>query len=229
MTSFYKRRYLFIFLVTTAIFALGLLLGMVLNEKKVGLIESSNQDHTLNSLSLQLQFLYLSTLQETNESCPVMAAALDHSWDALTQTYQDFAKYKDSSDTSKAHVQVLERTNMLNDIRYWLLLNRAKQFCTLNPSVSVLFFFSDEDCPACEDQSTVLEYFKRLFGERFLLFHLNTDIREPLAEMLRSQYGITTTPAIILDGEVLQGFQSRNEIFPLICAKFSLPQPECEG
>lgn len=228
--AFQKRRYLFVLIATLIIFFLGLLMGMVVNEKKVGEMERMTTLQNLNDLSTQLQFTYLNSLDiNSTEGCKVMNTALEQSWANLADAYNNLVKYKDSPDVSKETIYILERNDLLNNIRYWFLLRKAKDFCELDDSVSVLFFFSDKECSECGTQSTILEHFKKVFDNRFLLFHINIDIEDPLVQLLLNQYEVSAYPTVIVDGEKLEGVVGKDGLEEVICSKFRTEQPECKS
>lgn len=225
-----RRRYLFVLVATVIIFSLGLLMGMVVNEKKVDFMERLTATQNLDALSLQLQFTYLNSLDiNSTEGCKAMNAALEHSWTTLAIAYSNLVKYKDSPDVNSDNVKLLERNDLLNNIRYWFLLKKAKTFCELEDSVSVLFFFSEKGCYECGAQSAILEHYKEIFDERFLLFHINRDIEDPMVHLLVNQYEASVSPTIILEDEKFEGVMAKEELKKVVCSKFRTEQPECKS
>lgn len=225
-----KRRYFFVLVATILVFSFGLLLGMTLNDKKVNMLEKMAVVQNLDALSLQLQFTYLNSLNiNSTEGCKVMNAALETSWANLASSYINLVKYKDGPDVDAETVKILERNDFLNNVRYWFLLERVKGFCELEDSVSALFFFSDKDCDGCGAQSTLLEHYKKVFGDRFLLFHINIDTEDPMVEFLLRQYGVQAYPTTVIGEGKFEGVMQKDELKKVICTKFRTEQPECRS
>lgn len=223
-----KRRYVFVLIATIIIFSLGITLGIIVNNTKAAVMEKEITAQNLDDLSLQLQLTYLNFLDvNSTEGCRVMNAALEQSWKNLDNAYRNLVKYKDSIEADNENIQYFERNDLLNNIRYWLLLKKAKEYCELQDSVPVIFFFSEKDCSDCGTQSEILEHYKRIFEDRMLLFHINIDISEPMAQILLNQYGIDSYPAIIIENDMITGVVGMEEIKAEICKRFRKEQPEC--
>ncbi len=225
-----KRRYVFVLIATIIVFSLGVTLGILVNETKSKVMEKEIATQNMDDLSLQLQLTYLNFLEvNSTEGCKVMNAALEQSWKNLDTSYRNLVKYKDSFEAGDDEIEYFERNDLLNNIRYWLLLKKAKEYCELQDSVSVLFFFSETDCVECGSQSQLLEHYKRVFDDRFLLFHINMDISEPMTQILLNQYDIDNYPTIVIGGDKISGMTGKDELKEEICKRFRQAQPECEG
>ncbi len=225
-----KGRYFFVLIATVIVFSLGLMLGIVLNEKKVGLIEQMTASQDIDDLSLQLQFMYLNSLDVSSEKeCKVMGAALEESWVNLADAYDKMIKYTDSPDSDPDTVKLLKRNDLLNNVRYWFLLKKAKAFCILDDSVSVLFFFSEQGCPECDTQSIMLEHYKQVFGDQFLLFHINAGVDDPMVRILLNQYGVDGYPTTVIEEEKFEGLMKKEDLRKAICSGFKTERTECTG
>ncbi|HII16240.1 MAG TPA: hypothetical protein HA362_08110 [Nanoarchaeota archaeon] len=223
-----KRRYVFVLIATIIIFLLGFFMGIVVNEKKAGVMEQMKAIQDLDDLSLQLQFTYLNSLDvNSTEGCKAIGAALEQSWINLNDAYNNLIKYKDNPDADQATARLLERNDLLNNIRYWFLLKKAKSSCELDDSVSVLFFFSEKSCSECGTQSTILEHYKKILGDRFLLFHINGDVDDAMVKILANQYSVTKYPTVVIENQKFEGVMQKEEVKKLICSKFKTEQPEC--
>ncbi|MBU2637516.1 MAG: hypothetical protein KJ955_00935 [Nanoarchaeota archaeon] len=224
-----KRRYLFVLIATVIVFSLGVTLGILVNETKSRIMEKEIATQNMDDLSLQLQLTYLNFLDlNSSEGCKVMNAALEQSWKNLATSYGNLIKYKDSFEATDEDIRYFERNDLLNNIRYWLLLKEAKTYCELQDSVAVLFFFSETNCDECDSQSQLLEHYKRVFNERFLLFHINMDIGEPMAQILLNQYDINSYPSIVIGVDKFSGLTGKDALKEEICKRFKYKQPECE-
>ena len=89
-----------------------------------------------------------------------------------------------------------------------------KNLCGQEDFVSVLYFFS-ENCGTCDDQSFVLTHLKNKLKEKFLVFTLDADFDEPVINILKKYYNIEKYPTLILEGNKLEGLQSKDDILDI--------------
>jgi hypothetical protein len=222
-----KDKYVITFVITFLIFSLGLTLGMVFEENRYNWAESINQEQDLQYLSLQLQYLFLNTF-ESEQSCPVLLTTLQESVNDLTGSLQKILDFEKENSINEEEYEQLERRYTLDNIRYWLLANEAKESCDLD-IVSILYFYSDE-CQSCPGQGTILTYFKKLFGEDVLVFPINVDMNEiePTAKIVTSLHNVTELPTLIIGGERYNGIVKKNQLQEIICSILEHKE-ECQG
>ena len=110
---------------------------------------------------------------------------------------------------------------MLDNIKYWLFAKQSKKQCAID-LVPVLYFYSEEHCPNCGDQGVLLTYYKKLYGERLLIFPINSDLEqdESMITVLKSRYNVTQYPTIIVGEEKFQGVTDKTVLGKMICDNF---------
>jgi hypothetical protein len=93
--------------------------------------------------------------------------------------------------------------------------------------VTVLYFYSRK-CPDCENQGFVLDYLKKLFGDRLLIFALDREFsEEPMISIIADSYKVSSSPTIVVGDEVFDGFQSKDKLLALICGSFKEKPSDC--
>ena len=224
----YLRTYIVVGLISLLIFSLGFLLSVLVDNQRIDRVEKATRLLELNYKSLQFQQLYINTLANNTESCPVFQLSLQSSIKSLTDSLERMESYKVAADFNAGEFNELSRTYILDNMRYWLFAGKTKELCNLD-FVTVLYFYSDEKCSICPDQGVILSYFKKLLGDRLLVFPINADLEvsEASISMLKQRYNVTVYPTIIIRESKYEGVVSKNDLMPIICSSFQSPAEAC--
>jgi hypothetical protein len=224
----YLRTYLIVGLITMLVFSLGFLLSVLMDDKRIEKLEEETRLQEINYKSLQFQQLYLNTLQNNTESCPVFELSLQSSINTLTESLETMERYKNSANFNSVEFESIARTYVIDNLRYWLFAGKTKELCELDFS-TVLYFYSDENCDICPDQGVILSYYKKKFDDKLLVFPINTDFSkfEPSIPMLEKRYNVTSYPTVIIGQNKFEGVVSKAELLPIICDSFANPIEEC--
>jgi len=224
-----KGNYIIAALLTIMVFVLGLSLGFLFDNMRLNYSETINKESEVNYLSLQFQYLYLTTLQDTNSSCAVLHSAIEKSTKDLSQSLQDFITFKENSKLNKKQYELIGRRYILDNLKYWLLAKKAKEECNLDV-VNVLYFYSTNHCQICPNQGVVLTYFKKQFGDSLLIFPIDVDYeeKEPIISILLDQYDVREHPTLIIEDKKHTGLVSNVEFKDLICNSFKDEKDICK-
>ena len=180
--------------------------------------------------SLQLQYLYINTfVQEKN--CGAAMKALDKNLNDLELTRMKLEAYLSTPIAGTKEFDVLKREYLQSEVRYWLFLKQTEEVCkNEQDSVSVLYFYSNQQCPDCVTQGMVLTYLKDKFKEKLLVFALDSDFaQEPLIGILKDSYNITSVPSLIIQNEPYQGLKTKEELLPIICKQYKSQPDGCSA
>jgi hypothetical protein len=211
------------FILTCFIFLIGLLVGYTLTSERTGYLEDIAYKQKLDYESLQLQSLYLD-LNSNNASCGVFNNILETSLNDVGNAQAKIDLYIQESN-DKNYVD-LKRDYLLAQTRYWLLNQRVKS-CS-SEQVSILYFYSNEECIECGAQGTILTYFKEKFKDKLLIFSLDSDFEaEPMINVLKQTYNITKVPSIIVGDEFMEGLVSKDELLDILCPSYLHPPEIC--
>ncbi|MEK6849570.1 MAG: hypothetical protein AABY01_03295 [Nanoarchaeota archaeon] len=227
MRDYRKTRYLFAGLITIAIFALGLMLGFVVEGKRVTTVQTLFDTQRTEFASSQLQYSYVSSLN-SQEACPAIYTIFFNNIKNLDETAHRLESYVKDSKLNDENFAVLKREYTIEQLRYWLLSKQARDLCNQDV-VRVLYFFStDDQCTTCTEQAFVLDYLKKSFGERLLIFSLDATFeQEPMIGILKQQYNITAYPTLIIENTPFSGFSSREDLQANICSLYRDPPEAC--
>jgi hypothetical protein len=213
-----KSKYVLAFLITAGIFSLGLLLGLVIEAKRVDFLTFYYQDQRLDIQSLQLQNQFADQFTSQRD-CNGLLKTFDNSLLSLERARERIESYKKDASFNDNEFDLLKREYTLAQISYWLLYIRTKEICGLDSS-TILYFFGDEtSCADCEDQAVVLTWLKHKLGTKLLNFVFDGTYaeREPIVKLMKSIHNVTSYPTLVINGKTVQGFMGRKEILLELC------------
>jgi hypothetical protein len=217
-----RGKFALAFVLTSFIFLIGLLVGYTLTAERTGYLENVAYKQKLDYESLQLQSLYLN-LNANNASCFIFNNILETSLNDVGNAQAKVDLYMQES--SKDSYIELKREYLLAQVRYWLLNEKIKENCDAE-HVSVLYFYSNEDCVECGAQGTILSYLKEKLKDKLLVFSIDADFnQEPMINVLTQTYNITKIPSIVINDYVFEELIGKTNLTNEICDHY-IDKPE---
>lgn len=222
-----KSRYFIALGITLLIFIPGLLLGMVFDNARISALQAQSEIQELNFKSLQLNYLYISELKNTTQSCIPLKVSLEKSIKELSKSLEKIEEYKVGAKIDGANFDLLSRRYLLDNLNYWLLSKKTKELCNLD-TVNILYFF-DDNCDICPNQGIVLTYFKKKLGDKLLVFPINLGLSEDetMISVLKGTYNVTTVPSLIIDDELYSGILNTEDLQIVLCEKYNMANESC--
>jgi len=222
-----KDKYIIAALITAGIFVLGLLLGLVIEGKRVSYIEDVSREQNLDFSSLQLQYAYIDQLSQEN-NCEAVSKTFEKNIENLESTRIRLENFDENAKLNKKEFDSLKREYTLAQIRYWLLAKKTKELCG-DDIVTILYFFSDDkECSQCNNQAFVLTYLKKRFREKLLIFSFDSRFyQEPMINLLKNTYDIYAYPSIVIEGEKYEGLIKTEEALEAICPHYVSKIEDC--
>lgn len=207
------------------VFVLGLLIGIVVEGKRVQLSQDVSQEAKIDVGSLQLQYAFIDQLSQLGH-CAEFEKAFDKNLETLETARIKLANYQVDATVNKREFELLQRSYIISQVEYLLLSMKAKNLCKTDV-VNVIYFFSKE-CDLCDDQSFLLTFMKQKFGDRLFLFGFDTSFgKEPLLDLLVSTYNVDEYPAVIIENQKYVGFLSKENLTSTLCAAYQFPPEGC--
>ncbi|MBW3013899.1 hypothetical protein KY335_01505 [Candidatus Woesearchaeota archaeon] len=223
-----KEKYVIAAFITAAIFFMGFFLGLVVENKRVDLMTDLYQEHTVAFSSSQMQYEYLNEFIN-NETCDSVFETYYTSLEDLDKTQRRLEDYSKNEKINHKQFDLLKREYLLAEVKFWLLAKKIKDKCDSNMVPLLNFHAPAEECPDCDEQSFVLSYLKKKFGQKLLIFSFNLkDINEPMVNILKLSYNVTELPTIIVDDQKFHGFSIRDDLEPAICSRLIDPIEDCQ-
>lgn len=222
-----KRRHLTALFFTMAIFIIGLLLGLLITGSRVSYISNINQQQKLEYDSLNLQYLYISSLLK-KESCSAAIKALEENINKLEEARIKLEGYL--SENEYEEFNILKRDYILSEIRYWLLAKQTKEICLQNNVLILFFYTTKENCLYCSIQGEILTSLKDKFKEKVLIFSLDAEFeKEPMINSLKQTYGITSLPTLVIEDKVYSNLIEEKQLQKIICSQIITSLEECKN
>ncbi|MBD3259519.1 hypothetical protein GF371_02700 [Candidatus Woesearchaeota archaeon] len=227
-----KTKYLIAAGITAAIFFSGFFLGLVVENKRVDLMDALYKEHTIAFSSSQLQFDYLNEIIG-EESCDLVFDSYHRALEDLGKTTERLEKYSETEKINEDEFDMLQREYLLSEIKFWLLARKIKERCHVD-MVPVMYFHNKKEfCPDCDEQSFILSYLKKKYGQRLLIFSFSVyETNEPMIDLLKSAHDIKEMPTIIVGEKKFDGFTGKDVLEETICERYvnkeGCPEQELE-
>ncbi|MGV8161842.1 MAG: hypothetical protein ACP5N2_00740 [Candidatus Nanoarchaeia archaeon] len=203
------------------IFFLGIALGFIIDSERIQWVQFQSQQQKADYESIQWQYLFLTSTTDKEETCIALHVALEKSVKDLGKSLDTIQSYKKESQINKKDYEIIERTYLIDNLKYWLLASKTKKECN-EDYILVLYFFSENECPTCPDQGVILTHYKNLYDDKLLVFPINLDLEDQEASLgiLRGVYNITSLPSIIVGNTKYSEVVSKDQLGEIICDNF---------
>jgi len=223
-----KGKYLLAAFITIVIFLLGMLLGMVVESKRVDYMSSVAEEQKLYFGSLQLQYQFMEQLgQEKN--CPAASATFEKYMTTLVKAQERLEKYESDANLDNSEFRKLKQEYTQAEINFWLLSEKEKNICERDSASIIYFYSTDKNCADCDEQAFILSYLKQAFKDRLYIFTIDETLDiEPMVSILKGTYNITTYPSIVIEGKRFSGMTDKDTIVKEICKHYKSNVSECE-
>ena len=103
----------------------------------------------------------------------------------------------------------------LLEIRHWLLLRLAKDRCGTGYDLVLYFYSNLGDCDTCEQQGSVLSTLHKKYP-RLNIYSFDINIPNPALQTVKSIFGITQAPTLVVNSKVIDGFRNKNQLEELL-------------
>ncbi len=202
--EFEISRHLLVLALTVLVFLSGIAIGSLLNRQQVSALESDISSLRASTDGLEAEGLLLDVLG-SERACPFLLRQIEVSGKAADEMAGRLMQYEESRKFGESFTVLKEQyTSLL--VREWLFARKAISVCG-NPSArTVLYLYTNRNCPVCTSQGIVLDAQKRRMGQGLLVFPVDTDLGIPVVSGIVEAYNVTEYPFLVVDGEPLAGF-----------------------
>ena len=201
------KTYAAAFLISGFLFGFGILVGVYLTQSVNDSLEL--QLESLKGRSGEVELL-LSMNASQGLLCPSLQAQLSE-FDLHTTAFgAKLDLLENTRGRTDATVMRLKKEYMVQQSRDFLLVQRINAHCgTRIPTV--LFFYTNQNCPDCTKQGLVGPPLKQKRPD-VMIYALDTDLKTPIVNALQQVYGVTTYPSLVVNGQTASGYQSVEQI-----------------
>ncbi len=176
--------------------------------KDLGALQSYIDFLDINLKSMQLEQTFRETLT-SEQMCSFSMISLNellnqlgYYWDRLPYRIEEYEKYNELSEDYK----LLKQQYAHLSIRTWILARNQYEKCSMNVTHGLYFYSAD--CKECVEQGEQLDELNnkvRSSGKEMVMFPIDFYMDEPIVSNLKKYYGISSTPAIIINDKVFLG------------------------
>lgn len=215
VNNFDWKKYLIVFLITLALFLSASYVSNYFGDKKVAQLKSIQDKIAIDILSSETQFSLLSELSCKNISDSVFSKELGELGSKLEWSQENLGATEE--------VEYLKNYYSLLQIKDYLLAKRISSRCGVKSAFILYFYTTAENCSLCEEESLVLSALRREYPElRVYSFDYSTDLSAVKAMIEIYKIKDTLLPALVIDGDVLTGFQEFEKLSTLVEKSFKL-------
>ncbi len=199
------KKYLIVLLITMGLFLTAIYLSNYFGEKKLNQLKTIQNKIAVDILSSETQFSLLSELSCKNISDSIYSPELGELGSKLEWSEQNLG--------STEEVSYLKKYYALLQIKDYLLTKRISERCAVKSAFILYFYTTAENCTLCEEESIVLSTLRAQYPElRVYSFDYSTDLSAVSSMLQIYKIKDTALPALVIDGDVLSGFQSLDSL-----------------
>lgn len=208
------KKYVLALFLTIIVFLGGISIGILVENLRLADANKSSLQEKVSLRSLQLQQRYIDS---GLADCETLNRILENNINELTKKMAIVVEYDKGSWVNPDEFRLELRDYFLTEIQFLLVSQEIDQKCSKG-NVKIVYFYDENEQ---DTQGDILDYLKKLFGSRVLVFSLNSALQEePMIDILLSSYNITKYPSVIVDDTVFHGHTPVKELHQAICAAF---------
>jgi hypothetical protein len=205
-----KLNFIAAFSITTLIFFAGFTFSTFVYNSKIDTLQQIEEELYTDNLEIEAQYeLAYSDICDTES---LIALNRDLNEMSVKMNYLE----KELTDESIQNVlKNIKRQYFVIEIKHWLFVQRVNDECGYNYP-TILFFYSNSDCPSCEIQGIMLTEYKQ-DNPNTMIYSFDTAFEESkIVHNLVDKWDITRTPSIVYRDVLFDYTVSRNELDVII-------------
>lgn len=203
-------RYLGFALGVTALIMTGIFsAGYHFNEYKVGSLEDRIDELEAQQQSMALQ-PGLSENLEGNE-CQAIQQVRSNTLSDIRELREEVETYEGSERIENDRYDQVKGKYINAVIQNMLDLEKLEEKCD-EKFFEVVYFYSDERCGRCEDQGTVLNFFREENSDKVRIHPIDSDLDLETVDYMKARYNVTEFPTLMIEGEKHEGFVPKEEL-----------------
>ncbi len=215
------KKYLIVFLITISLFLTAGYISNYFGNQKINQLKSIQDKIAIDILSSETQFSLLSELSCKNISDSAFSGELGELGRKLEWGQENLGATEE--------VSYLKKYYSLLQIKDYLLMKKISERCRVRSAFILFFYTTAENCSECERQGLVLTSLRYQYPElRVYSFDYSTELSAVKAMLEIYKIKDTALPALVIDGDVLTGFHSIEELESRIKESFKLQESSSE-
>jgi hypothetical protein len=209
------KKYLLAFVLTIIVFAGGIIMGLFIENLRLADTKQNSLLEKANLQSLQLQQRYIDS---GIADCDALNRVLETNIAELTRKMAIVVDYDKNAILNQKEFRLQLRDYFLTEIQYFLITQEIDQKCS-KENIKIIYFYDES---SIDTQGEILDYLKKLFGHKVLVFSLNSAFKEePMIDIMLTSYNISQFPSVVVGDKVFHGHSSVKELHSAICNEFT--------
>jgi thiol-disulfide isomerase/thioredoxin len=202
-------------IISGIIFFIGLFVGFAVGGQKISILEDSIGNLQQNIQEINMQFNILDIMNET-ASCEFMVSIADQLGTEASDLGKKLEQMEVEGKMMTEDYMKLKKDYMLVLINDWISIEEIKRRCDTNMT-TVLYFYSNINCQTCQEQASVLNFYKTVMNNDIMIFSLDADTNMTVINSLVSTYEVSSYPSLLINGKIKVGYTSRDELENYLC------------
>ncbi len=198
--KFAWKKYLFVLVLTTLVFAGGIVVGNQITSEKVEKISELQRELKIKTLDAETQYLLI-------QDRPCEFVNITPLTEEVYKISNKLSHMEEVAGKNDEEVLKLKRYYSLLEARHWIFLKKLNkdENCPSNKT-TVLFFYSnkEEECPSCEKQGYILNWLNNKYSD-INIYSFDVNLESNTIESLERYYKVNTTPFIAFSKNVKRG------------------------
>lgn len=212
------KRYVIVFFITLGLFLTAFYISDYFNGRKLNQLQGIQDKISIDILSSETQYSLLSELSCKNVSGSILSGELNELGNKLEWSQNNIGAIDE--------VLHLKKYYSLLQIKDYLLMKKISSRCGVKSAFVLYFYTTAQNCTECEKQGIVLSSLREKYPElRVYSFDFSTDLSAVRAMLNIYKIQDTKLPAVVIDDELLTGFQSVENLESRIKESFKLQEP----
>ena len=211
------KKYIIVFFITGALFLTAVYLSNYFGNKKMAGLQSIQDNIAIDILSSETQYSLLSELSCKNISNSILSGQLSELGQKL--------EWSETNLGNTEEVSYLKKYYALLEIKDYLLAKRISERCGVKSAFILYFYTTAENCELCQEEGMVLTALRGEYPElRVYSFDYSTDLSAVKAMIQIYKIKDTELPALVIDGDLLTGLRSFDELANIVEKSFKLQE-----
>ncbi|MES2059831.1 MAG: hypothetical protein V4438_02255 [Patescibacteria group bacterium] len=207
------KKYALSFVITLAIFGTAIYISNYFNDRRIEEMRSIQDSIATNIMSSETEVSLLSSIPCEEAGSSMLSSELNPLAEKIEYSEKNIG-------AGNSDVISLKKAYALLEIKDYLLMRDIAKRCGNKFGFALYFYGDAKSCPDCDKASYVLSYLRGKYPDlRVYSFDYNLDLGavKTLESMLKIKNAL---PAIVLDREVLNGFQSKEALEKTLLAHY---------
>ncbi len=215
--QFEWKRYVIVFFITLGLFLTAIYISNYFGNRKLNQLKTIQDNISIDILSSETQFSLLSELSCKNVSDSVLSGELSDLGKKLEWGQDNLG--------SSNEVSYLKKYYSLLEIKDYLLMKKISARCGTKAAFILYFYTKADNCTLCTKEGLVLSTLREKYPDlRVYSFDYSIDLSAVKAMLSIYKIKDTALPALVIDDEVLTGFNPIENLDSRIKNSFKLQE-----